>query len=504
MTIRQRLFLWYGGVLIAVCGLFVAEIYLLVSHKMRKEFYQFLSDEYQEAVHTTNRLLDDPEALAEGIRGEARSRRFFGMAYRLYDLSKREDIIVVAARREDLVRKMPAAHLSRDAGGGIEIELDGPSNGVRLFTVGADALPENTSRNLIALTVGEDRGGEIHFLTGLPDPDGHPELLLQVGLSYRRVYRRIASLLHYFIAGFAGTIILATLGGSLIASRALRPVSRVADSIEHTSARNFSNRLAEPRSRDEIGRIVRSFNNMLQRLEEAFQYLQDFTADAAHELRTPLARVKCGLQVALERERDAPEYQQAIQEALDQLSRLSKLVNSLLLLANLNANPDTPEGREQIDLRDMLGQICEFFGIAAHEVGIDLRLDCPRPCLLLGNPVLLRQLFSNLIENAIRHTPPDGHVRIGARCRPQGCEITVANTGSDLQQKDLDRIFRRFYTGVPARTGDEAGFGLGLSISRKIVEAHNGTITADIGDNKETTFRVVLAAGFSPHQDDAQ
>jgi len=473
MTLRQRLFVWYGAVLFAVCGLFVTEIYLLVAHKMKKEFYQFLADEYEEGVRLVNENIADLEALTRTIEVEVKGKRYFGEVYRLYDMEKREDVLMIATRWEDELRALPPPEIQQSAAHGSDNHNE-------------------TQRSSLRLT--DEGGDEIRFLTGRPDPQRHPNLVLQVGLSYRRVHRRVHSLLYYLLTALAATILLATLGGNLLASRGLRPIRQIATSLEQTTAGNLARRLPPPECHDEVGRIVRSFNGMLARLEEAFHYLEDFTADAAHELRGPLTAAKCGLDVALQLPRTTAEYQQAIRDALDRLSGLSKLVNNLLLLANLDATPESPEGRQQVDLSKLLIDIAEFFAIVAQQKEIHLSLNSPGQHRVTGNPVLLRQLFSNLIENAIRHTPSGGEVCVAASGSQEGCTITVTDTGPGLAAKDIGKIFHRFYTGDDARTSGKKGVGLGLSICKKIVEVHGGRITVGSELGKGTTFDVRLPA----------
>ena len=234
-----------------------------------------------------------------------------------------------------------------------------------------------------------------------------------------------------------------------------------------------------------------SVNSMLERIEDAFMRLKDFTADVAHELRTPLTAAKCRLDVAMELPRETGEYEDAIRDTLDRLAGLNTLVENLLLLAELDGEPERRERRD-VRLGELLADIAEFFGIAAEQKDINLRVECTDQCVVSGNSTLLRRLFSNLIENAIRHTPPGGEVRLDTACDDGGCNITVMDTGSGLAPDDLAKVFQRFYRADSARTWGKEGAGLGLSICRKIVETHGGRIRATSERGEGTSLHVWL------------
>ena len=479
MTLRLRLFLWNSGALLVVGGLLVLVVYVVVAHKTRQEFYGFLHDEFDEAARFTARTLGDMPALRRSVRTEVEGARNFPMVYRLYDLEKHENVALMATRWEDQLRALPPP----------------PIPGSRPAPTSAAVRPHDRSRydgfdpSQYIMVVGEGRGEEIRFLTGWVDKERHPELLLQVGLYYERIHLRLRALKGYLGLAFAASLALAAVGGYVLASRSLKPINQIATSLEQIDADNLSHRLPEPAVMDEIGRITRSANGLLGRLEEAFQRHSDFTADAAHELRTPLAAARCRLDVALERERGGAEYEQAIRDALEQLSGLNRLIENLLLLANLDARPERYQ-RGAVDLTGLLGGIVDLFGIAAEQKQVHLALDCPPDAGVKGNPTLLRRLFSNLLQNAIAHTPGGGEVSVQAVRSDSACTVTVADTGPGMAPKDLARVFERFHRADDSRSRDKGGFGLGLSICKKIVEVHDGVIKADSRPGEGATFTV--------------
>ena len=489
MTLRQRLFLWYGGVLFVTGGCLCLVLYLIVAHKMRKEFYQFLTDEYLEAVQITNENLGNRRALKRAVLTEVKGVRYFPFVYRLYDLDKGEDVLMLATKKEWL-QALPVVRIPQNEPDHTSVVSGEEGELVRLAKKWLNRGRDETKRRRSIFSADGEREEEIHFLTGYPNKKQHPHLLLQVGLSYERVHLCLSSLRHYLLATFFVAMALATVGGHLLASHGLKPVHQIAASLEQVDAGSISYRLPEPKAKDEIGRIVQSVNSMLGRLQEALQHQRDFTANAAHELRTPLTAAKCRLEVALERERGAGEYEEAIQDALDRLSGLNKLIEDLLFLANLDVRPDSYE-RQEVSLFDLLADITEFFGIVAEQKGINLRLACPSQCTATGNEALLRRLFSNLIENAISHTPPGGEIRVETSCTEGRCNIMVIDSGSGMDAKDLARIFQRFYRADDAGNWRK-GAGLGLSICKKIVEVHGGLIRANSERGKGTSFNVHL------------
>lgn len=465
MKLRQRLFLWYGGVLFVMSAVLVVAVYLVVAHKLRVEFGQFLSDEYWEAVQITNRHIGELNDLKQAVKLEVGGVRYFYFVYRLYDVDKAKFLLDLSSK-EEWLKSLPAVRTPRN-------ELE------RSVVLLGEEGPRRENRN------------ELHFLTGWPDREKHPNLLLSVGLCYDRVWHRLGSLRDNLFLAFIITTALASLGGHLLASRGLKPIHSIANSLEDVSASNLSYRLPEPEVNDEIGRIILSVNSMLHRLETAFQHLREFTADAAHELRTPLTAAKCRVDVALERQRENEEYEEAFRDVLDRLTGLENLVDQLLLLANLDARPDDHK-REQVNIQALLADISGFFEIAAEHKAVDFSLDCAERCDITGNPALLRRLFSNLIENAIRHTPAGGAVRVQTSCTDGGCNIAVTDTGSGLDSGHLAKVFQRFYRADGARTWGKGGSGLGLSICQKIVEVHEGSIQAHSEKGKGTSFSVHL------------
>jgi two-component system OmpR family sensor kinase len=283
--------------------------------------------------------------------------------------------------------------------------------------------------------------------------------------------------------------------GYLLAGRALAPVDRVVDEVQAiTDGRSLHRRLANLESGDELARLTATLNAMLERLERSFSSLRRFTADASHELKTPLTVLRAGIERALTNRRITPEVMEVLDETLVEVNQMTDILESLLTLARADEGR-APLALEPVDLRDLLNEIAETGGILGEQADVTVRVSIPRaPVVLPGDRVRLRQLFMNLLTNAIKFTPPGGRVDIRAEPDRTGVAISVRDTGIGIAPGDLPHIFDRFWRADAARsrTSERAGVGLGLAISKWIAEAHGGTINVQSRSGRGTTFTVQL------------
>lgn len=267
---------------------------------------------------------------------------------------------------------------------------------------------------------------------------------------------------------------LATAGlGWFAAHRGLAPLRRISDLATGITAERLSTRLPEGGHAAEILNLAHAFNAMLDRLEDAFRRLSEFSSDIAHELRTPVTNLMTQTQVALGRPRTAAEYREVLQSGLEEYERLARMIEQMLFLAKAD-NRLVALDRENIDLAREAGGLVEFHGILAEERGI--RLEVVGSAATAGDRLMLRRALSNLLSNAIRHSPAGGTVTIRLGGDAAGAVIAVENPGA-IPAEQLPRLFDRFYTGDPARRAGGEGVGLGLAIVRSIVEIHGGTIS---------------------------
>jgi heavy metal sensor kinase len=274
-------------------------------------------------------------------------------------------------------------------------------------------------------------------------------------------------------------IVAAALGGYWISRRALAPVDQVASAARAITASQLGRRLEVPATGDELQRLSETLNDMLARLEAAFAETTRFTADASHELRTPVSLIRATAEVALRRPRSVEEYRQALEGILQESERTSALVQDLLTLTRADAGADD-WNPSRVDLRALVGGLRQRLVTMCEGRGLTLRLDVPaEPVSVDGEPSALGRLVVILVDNAAKYTPPPGEVRLTLRTGNRAAEIEVADTGIGIGAGDVPRVFDRFYRADKARSRDSGGAGLGLSIAKWIAERHGGRITIE-------------------------
>lgn len=261
-----------------------------------------------------------------------------------------------------------------------------------------------------------------------------------------------------------------------LAGRALRPVQEMSAAAREITQHDLHRRLPENLpANDEIGQLARTFNTMLERLDATFGSLQRFTADAAHELRAPLAIMKTKLEVTDRRSRTTAEYAAANAILLGEVERLTRVTNHLLLLARADAGALETHPRP-VEIFELLSASVSRWRPVAAAAGIEIRLQAASGGHLLGDRDLLETIFDNLIDNAIRHPPQDGQILVAAETAGSGWKITIADSGPGISADIRSRLFERFSRGDPARGRSTGGAGLGLSICQAIAKAHGGSI----------------------------
>lgn len=261
-----------------------------------------------------------------------------------------------------------------------------------------------------------------------------------------------------------------------LAGRVLRPVRTIAALAQGISERDLHRRVEVTVPPDELGSLTATFNGMLSRLEMAFSGLQRFTADASHELRAPLAIMRAELELSLGRARDSAEYRQSQRRLLREVQHLSSIADRLLLLARSDDGTLRPE-QTLNDVNDLLTETVERWQPAARKNDVTVSADIGTGTTVYADTALLRQVIDNLVDNAVRHSPPGSTVRLRAGFRGDGCEIQVADEGPGVPEDMRPLLFERFFRANAARTpGDSQGAGLGLAVAGAIARAHSGEL----------------------------
>ena len=279
-------------------------------------------------------------------------------------------------------------------------------------------------------------------------------------------------------------------GGYVLARKALSPVDRMVATAQEITATRLDRRLDAPHSQDELGRLATTLNDMISRLERSFEEVRRFTADAAHELRTPLATMRTEAEVALRSPRSPDQDGRVLENLLEEIERLSRLVSQLLFLCR----EDTGVGVarfQPVRLDELVREVGDHMQVAAREKCVDMMVDFPAPSQIRGDADRLRQLFFNLLDNAIKYTPSGGTVTVRGESPNGQARVIVTDTGIGIPAEHLPRVFDRFYRVDPSRSPESDGTGLGLAICRSIAEAHGGRL--DLHSEPGGGTRVTLA-----------
>jgi heavy metal sensor kinase len=450
--IRWKLTLWYGGVLALVLTVFSTAVYLTMRHQLRGRIDQGLREELADVLSEVHRAQD------EGGLREWLDRRFAHHEGFDFQITRPGgETFFVNTRLVGTVLPVPECEDLSDSPSFRDVSLEGGKRW-RVVSVRADG-PRG------ALTVQVAR-------TLAPFDHESRELLLT------------------FLLTGPLTLLLAVGGGYFLARRALAPVDHITRTADQITADRLSHRIAVPNSDDELSALARTLNRMIERLERSFTEMQRFTADAAHELRTPLAVIRNEAEVALRARRSVEEYDRVLGNLLEEVNRLSHIAEQLLFLSRQDAG--LHQGKSQ-DVRgdELLREVVGNMHLVAREKGVDLVLCDNPPCQVVCDPAQARRVLYNLLDNAIKHTGPSRRVTVAGSIGPEYWRVIVADTGEGIPPEHLPHVFERFYRVDAARTGD-GGAGLGLAICRSIVNAAGGQIELESEAGRGTTVRVTL------------
>jgi two-component system heavy metal sensor histidine kinase CusS len=319
----------------------------------------------------------------------------------------------------------------------------------------------------------------------------HYEVL--AGASLQDIGRLLARLRTIMLMVAVPMLLLAGGGGFWLSRRALAPVDAMTRAAQSIRVESLSKRLPVPSTGDEIERLATTWNELLERLEISVKRIQQFTADASHELRTPVALIRSTAELALRRERTSAEYRKALLEVQSEAEQMTQLIESMLALARSDAHGSTMP-LSPVDLKSLIAGVVSQSEILAEAKGVRLDVQTePSATLAQVNEAGLRRLLRILLDNALEHTPAGGHVTVSL-CRHNGSvELAVRDTGEGIPPAALPHIFERFYRADEARGGN--GAGLGLSIAQLIAQAHGARLEVESQPGLGSCFRIALAGG---------
>ena len=316
--------------------------------------------------------------------------------------------------------------------------------------------------------------------------------LVQVGTSLESVRVTLKNLRIFLFTSVPLVLVIATLFGRFMARRALKPVSKINQiAREVGGGADLSKRIPVPEVQDEIGQLAATFNDMMDRLESSFSQIRQFSSDASHELRTPLTVLQGQNELILNKDRDAKEYQEVISSNLEEINYMSKVLEDLFVLSRSDENQVQLE-RKPMNLREVIDEVFNHAEALADEKNIKITIAFLEPVEINGDPVRLRQMVWNILHNAIKYTQPGGQIKISLEDQEDSAFLTIQDTGLGIPEEDLPHIFNRFFRVDKARSRQEGGSGLGLSICKHIVEAHKGQIEVESQVGTGTKFKIRL------------
>jgi heavy metal sensor kinase len=325
----------------------------------------------------------------------------------------------------------------------------------------------------------------------------HPPYTIRVGSSLRVINEDVAKLTRLVVEAGIVIVFVAPLGGYWLAGRATRPLGRIITTAARLRPSHMDERLPIRGTYDELDKLSLTINRFLDLIADYLERNREFVANAAHELRSPLAAIQSSVDVTLNSQRSVAEYQDLLGEISDQCGQLGTLVNQLLLLAETDAGRFQIE-KQPVALNRLVERSIEMFRGAAEEEGILLSAECSRDARVNGDADRLRQVIQNLIDNSLKFTPNGGEVRVQVAPDMARRHVTlrVSDSGVGIDPVDLPHVFERFYRGDKSRRREKSmhGNGLGLSICKSIVEAHGGRIIVESTPGKGTIFCVTLPA----------
>src|SRR5205823_6512151 len=312
-----------------------------------------------------------------------------------------------------------------------------------------------------------------------------------------RLRTQLWEILVVLVLGLPVVVALAGVGGYVLARRALTPIDHLASEARRITAERLHERLSVPNQHDEIGRLAAVINDAFARLESSFDKLRRFTADASHELRTPLSVIRGIGEAGLGETRTPAEYKEALGSMLEEVDRLTNLVDTLLRLSRGDAGT-VRLARNPVDLAQLTRDAVASLGILAEERDQRLTIDAADGTSVIADRLVLREAITNVVDNAIKYGPRGSSIRIRVTVDGKEAHLTVADEGPGIAAENRARIFDRFFRLDEARSRDQGGAGLGLAIAKWAVEASGGRSSGEGGAGGESVRRLTLPVSTTP------
>jgi heavy metal sensor kinase len=340
------------------------------------------------------------------------------------------------------------------------------------------------------LTAPTTEGQDVRLYAVPFNLDSRTRIAIIVGRLTREIQDMLSIFLVVIIYSALVVVLLAGVGGMFLVNRTLKPVDHITHIARGIGEGDLSRRI-DIQSEDEMGRLATTLNGMIARLEEAFKKQRQFAADASHELRTPLAIIQAESSLALDKKRTQAEYRRSLELVSQEVAYMSEILGKLLLLARSDAGSE-PFNFEEVNVRDLFTELSSDVEAIAQEKGVAFNLGPMENLTVKGDRFKLRQLFLNILDNAIRYTPSGGSVTSSLVRKNGSAFVSISDTGMGIPTEYLPFIFDRFYRVDKARSRTDGGMGLGLAIASSIAKLHGGQIEVESQVGKGSTFHITL------------
>jgi two-component system heavy metal sensor histidine kinase CusS len=464
-TLAFRLTAAYSLAGLLMVILATASLYLVLRTELDRSTEMFLADKLHVLGSMLRERPDDEDGLREEIELESAARRYQQFYIRLLH----EHGVPIMAT-PGMAEQLDLAQLASRTRG---------RSGRSIAMAGRHGQPFRVTSATVAVGTPPTRSDTVQIAIDVAQEE---ELLARYRL--------------WFWGILLATSVLFPVVGHRIARHGIRPVEEIAATARRITSTNLRERIAPEGYPSELALLAGTFNEMLERLEESFERISRFTADIAHDLRTPVNNIRGEAEVALARARTGDEYRDVLESSLEEAVRLSELIGDLLFLARAES-PLTEWHREKVNIGELLITVRDYYEASAADAGISLVVnDGAEPLSAELDRSLMLRAVSNLVSNAIVHTPPGGTVTLGASNEDAAIQIEVSDTGDGIPTEALPRVFDRFFRVDPSRSQTSGGTGLGLAIVQSILTLHGGSaeIASQLGRGTCVTLRMPAVA----------
>jgi heavy metal sensor kinase len=454
-----KLTLWYVLTFMVSATIICGFVYFRVKNQLTKEVDRFILDETKELVETFFRTHEDETAFQD-FESHVEGRTLYPIYFQI--LKENGDVVYASEKFRKIGYEAK------------QIILENARNGKETQE---NFRPPQRKRPLRLISTPFRKEGRLRYI-------------IQMGTHLKFVRKNLSQLKYNMITAFPIVLVLGTLGGWALARKSLSPISYITSKTKRITSSSLSERLVPRGAGDEMDDLIRTINDMISRLEDSFKRMAEFTADASHELKTPLCAMRGEAEVLLSKARGAEEYQETLAGFIGQFDRMNQVLNDLILLSKSDsAQVELRMSPVRIDL--LLTDLLSLFQALADQKQIALTAGPLQEVVLMGDKIRLQQLFTNLIDNAIKYTP-EGSVQVSLDNEGESAVVRIRDTGIGIPGGERDMIFKRFYRVDKSRSRETGGAGLGLSIAEWIAHAHHGRIVVGSEPDRGSTFTVYL------------